>query len=215
MILSRLVRALLLSGGLYEELRQDESLTGEALLVVALTSAVAGLGSAILALLRGLGFGWFVRNLFLGTLAYILAWLVLAIVCFVAATVLRGQVSATGLVRGLAYSYAPAVGWFLLLIDVSWLQVILSILIFIWLTLSVLNAVRYTLDLDLTQLLIVGGSGAAALILFTIFAVGAMDIGGTWAWSSRWFAVWCARDPARCMDWCSKHTERCQRLLGW
>ena len=73
--LQRLIGAVSLDAAIYEEVEADRSATGQALVVVVMSSVAAGIGG------RGLG-GWSVSNIVFLTVITLLAWAAWALLTF-------------------------------------------------------------------------------------------------------------------------------------
>jgi hypothetical protein len=102
--LQRLIGAVSLDAAIYEEVEADRSATGQALVVVVMSSVAAGIGG------RGLG-GWTVSNIVFLTVVTLLAWAAWALLTFEIGGRLmpepQTRVDVGELLRTIGFSSAP------------------------------------------------------------------------------------------------------------
>ncbi|HEY7679698.1 MAG TPA: YIP1 family protein [Terriglobia bacterium] len=139
----RMIRAARLDASLYEEVERDQGATGQAMLVVILSSLAAGIG-----VFRGIG----VLGLVFATLATLLGWVVWASLTYVIGTKLLPEAQTRAnvgeLLRTTGFSSAPGV------IRILGLVPGLALVSFwgaaIWMLLAMVVAVRQALDFKST-----------------------------------------------------------------
>ena len=163
--LGRMIRAAKLETRLYEEVEADSGATGQAMLVVVVSSVAAGIG------LSGAG----VSGLFGGVIAALIGWFIWAFLTYVIGTRLlpspRTEADRGQLLRTTGFSSSPGV--IRVLGIVPFLGPIVVFVVSIWMLIAMIIAVRQALDYDstgrailvciigwLVQMVIVGVAGA-------------------------------------------------------
>ena len=139
---SRMIRAAKLDTNLYEEVEADRGATGQAMLVVVISSLAAGLGSA------GQGVG----GLVVGVLAALLGWYIWAFLTYIIGTKLLPQPQTRAdvgeLLRTTGFSSSPG-----LLRGLGAIPTLGPIVVFaasVWMLVAMVIAVRQALDYDST-----------------------------------------------------------------
>ena len=145
-MIDRMIRAAKLDVDLYEEVEHDPELTTEALRVVVIVSALAGIGTALGILFAG-QVGGAVIGLFIGVVQAVIAWGVWSFMTYIIGSKLFGGTATYGeLLRTLGYAYTPEV--LRLLVFIPFLGGLLGLLGFIWWLAAGFVAVRQALDFD-------------------------------------------------------------------
>ncbi|MGH2498955.1 MAG: YIP1 family protein [Candidatus Limnocylindria bacterium] len=136
---SRMLRAARLDAAVYEEVEHDTTATGQAALVVVITSVLAGIGTGATG---GLG------GMIWGVIAALLAWAVYAwITFFVGTTILRGPETRADwgeVARGLGFASAPRALLVFAFIPVA--GALLGFAVAIWILVTTVIALREALD---------------------------------------------------------------------
>lgn len=134
-LLDRMRGAAFLEIATYEEVEHDESLTGQAALVVVMVAIARGIG----------GFNQGTQGIFVGILLALLGWLVWAGVTYLIGDKLLGGTATWGeLLRTLGYAQSPGV---LLVIGfVPFFGWIVQVGVFFWLLVAGIVAIRQALD---------------------------------------------------------------------
>ena len=139
--LQRLIGAVALDSAIYEEVDEDASATGQAFLVVLLSSLAAGIGS------RGLGGTTVYGILFISALALI-AWAAWALVVFEIGTRLipepQTQSSVGEVLRTLGFATAP--GLLRVIGVISSATIPVFVITALWMLAAMIVAVRQALD---------------------------------------------------------------------
>ncbi|MEE9166122.1 MAG: hypothetical protein V3U24_01455 [Candidatus Neomarinimicrobiota bacterium] len=142
-ILNRIVRAAILDPELYEEVEADRSASGQAMVVVVLSSLAAGIGS-----IETVGPG----GIFLGTIIALIGWFVWAYLTYLVGTKLLPEPSTdadTGeLLRTIGFASSP--GLIRVLGVIPGLRVVVFPLAAVWMLVAVIIAVRQALDYQST-----------------------------------------------------------------
>jgi hypothetical protein len=174
MLFERMMRAARLDSSLYEEVEADLSATGQAATVVgivALCSAVGGAvgfvtagepGSAALAFVGGLIMA------FVGWIAwsYITYW--------IGTSIFKGQATPGELLRTIGFAQTPGVLNILQFIPI--LGVLVALVVFIWLIISGVIALRQALDITTGQAVITAIIGLIPMML--LYCLIGLVIGG-------------------------------------
>jgi hypothetical protein len=155
-VTARMLGAAKLDAATYEEVENDASATGQAVLVVVLSSLAAGIGA-----LREIGFG----GLVLTTVVALVGWYAWAFVTyFVGTRFLPGpqtQADLGQLLRTLGFSASPGVIRALGVVPgLDWL---VSLIAALWMLVTMVVAVRQALDYE--------GTGRAVVVCLIGFAI--------------------------------------------
>lgn len=155
-VTARMLGAAKLDAATYEEVENDASATGQAVLVVVLSSLAAGIGA-----LREVGFG----GLVLTTVVALVGWYAWAFVTyFVGTRFLPGpqtQADLGQLLRTLGFSASPGVIRALGVVPgLDWL---VSLIAALWMLVTMVVAVRQALDYE--------GTGRAVVVCLIGFAI--------------------------------------------
>jgi hypothetical protein len=139
----RVVGVLRLDAKVYEDIEHDSGATTQALVVVIVASAAAGIG-------RGLQFG--PLALVAGSVAAVVGWIMWAGLTFVLGTKVFSEpetrTNMGELLRVIGFSYAPTC--FMLLVNVPVLGRLVGPLVAFWLLATTIIAVRQALDYQST-----------------------------------------------------------------
>ena len=136
---NRMIRAAKLDSSLYEEVEADSGATGQAMLVVVLSSVAAGIGSAGIGGLKALIFG---------ALSALAAWYIWAFLTYIIGTKLlpesQTEADVGQLLRTIGFSSSP--GLLRILGIVPGLMGIVFLVCAIWMLIAMVIAVRQALD---------------------------------------------------------------------
>jgi hypothetical protein len=139
----RLLRAIKLDPGLYEEVEADESATGQAILTVAISSLAAGVGGAVSG-------GWY--GLMVNTAVAVIGWVVWAFLSYFIGTRLlpepQTRANMGELLRCTGFSSAP--GLLMVFGFLPGLGGIIRFAVSIWMLAAFVVAVRQALDFSST-----------------------------------------------------------------
>ena len=167
-IIDRMRGAAMLDVATYEEVEHDRGATGQAFVVVVLAAICAGIG--------GLGHG---SSGFIGGLvAAILGWLSWsAITMFVGTRLFGGTADWGELLRTLGFAQAPGVLAILGIIPV--LGGLVQFVVWIWLLVAGIVAIRQALDIDTGKAILTALVGWLAMVVVgiifsVIFGIGSM-----------------------------------------
>lgn len=137
---NRMIRAAKLDIGLYEEVEADTGATGQAMLVVVLSSVAAGIGSA--------GGGAGLKGLLVGTIAALAAWYIWAFLTYVIGTKLLPEAQTEAdvgqLLRTIGFSSSP--GLLRILGIIPGVTGIVFLGCAVWMLVAMVIAVRQALD---------------------------------------------------------------------
>jgi hypothetical protein len=162
----RMMGAARLDAGTYEEVEADATATGQAALVVVISSICIAIGSR-----EGVG----VVGLILVAIFRLIAWYVWAFVTYLVGTKLlagpRTEADVGQMLRTIGFASAP--GIVALLGAIPWLTGTVSLIVSLWLLVAMIVAVRQALDYDTT-----GRAIAVVLIGFVAYLVVAVLLVG-------------------------------------
>ena len=159
----RMIRAAKLDVDLYEEVEADQGALGQAMVVVVLSSAAAGIGSFGQG---GLG------GMLIGTIAAIAGWYIWAYLTYFIGTRLLPEPQTKAdhgeLLRTIGFSSAP--GLIRVLGIIPWLTEIVFYIASIWMLVAMVIAVRQALDYESTWravgVCVIGWIVQAAFLMF-------------------------------------------------
>jgi hypothetical protein len=110
-VIERVLRTLRMDADTYDRVQRDESLTGEALALVAFAALASGVGALLSTGLPEEGPAGVISafiGLIVGALATAAVWLLLtAVALLVGSTLFRGMANMGGLMRATAYAFVP------------------------------------------------------------------------------------------------------------
>ena len=157
-IFGRMLRAVQLEVGLYNEVEKDENATTEALIVVVLTAICTAIGSALS------GDGRLLSGVLWGIVSTLLGWVVSSATIYVVGVYVFGGTATVGeLLRTLGYASSPGV--LRILSFVPFLGGIIDFLVSIWTLVTNVVAAREALDVDTTKAIL------TCVIAFVAWAV--------------------------------------------
>jgi hypothetical protein len=173
-MLSRAIRAAKLDVSLYQEVEHDTSLNQEALMVVIITSVLAGIGALIGGIFTGFGAAIIavVFTVFWGIAGYYI-WAYLT--WFIGTRLFKGTAEPGELLRALGYATAPrALGVFSFIPCVG---AIISMLAGIWSLVAGVVAVREALNFDTGNAIITVVIGWAVVFVVGLVVAGILCAG--------------------------------------
>ncbi len=146
-LVDRMIRAAKLDVNLYEEVEADKTATRQALLVVLIYSICAGIGSG-LAMVWDEGVGRFFLSLFVGLIIALVFWLLWSLITYlIGTTFFKGpKTKATygELLRTIGFAATPGV--LLIFVFIPFVGGVISFLVWIWMLVAMVIAVRQALD---------------------------------------------------------------------
>lgn len=138
-LIDRMIRASKLDVNLYEEVEADKSATGQAVVVVILSSAAVGIGTIGV-------FG--IEGLIFGTIYALINWIIWAYLVYIVGTKLFPEPQTESdmgeLLRTIGFSSAPGVLRIFSFIPL--INVIILFITFVWMLVAMIIAVRQALD---------------------------------------------------------------------
>ena len=156
-IIDRMRGAAMLDVATYEEVEHDRGATGQAFVVVVLAAICAGIGN--------LGFGG--SGFIGGLIAAILGWLSWSAVTMLVGTRLFGGTADWGeLLRTLGFAQAPGVLAILGIVPV--LGALVKFVVWIWLLVAGVVAIRQALDIDTGKAILTALVGWLAMVVIGI-----------------------------------------------
>jgi hypothetical protein len=173
-LLSRAIRAAKLDVTLYQEVEHDSSLNQEALMVVIIASALAGLGALIGGIFTGFGAALIavVWTVVWGIAGYYI-WAYLT--WFIGTRMFGGTAEPGELLRTIGYATAPrALGVFSFIPCVGWA---LAFLAGIWSLVAGVIAVREALNFDTGKAIITVVIGWVVVLVIGMLVTGILGVG--------------------------------------
>jgi hypothetical protein len=156
----RMIGAAKLDVSVYEEVEADHSATGQAAGVVALAAIASAIGS------------WGDDNAIGGLIGALVGWAVWAAVTyFIGAVIFKGTATWGELLRTLGFAQAPGLLFIVGLIPI--LGALARLVIFIWILVAGIIAIRQALDISTGKAVAVAMLGWLALVIVMMFFAGA------------------------------------------
>jgi hypothetical protein len=107
-LIDRVLRAVRLEESLYEEVRDDDEVTSQAILVVVVASVAGGVGSALGLIIAGYPIGWFLGSFAFSAVFAVGGWFVWSYVTFwIGTNYFGGQANFPQVVRCAGFGMAP------------------------------------------------------------------------------------------------------------
>ena len=139
LFINRIIRALKLDAGLYEEVEHDKNSMWQAIAIVVIVSVAAGIGS-----IGVLG----VEGIIVGTLLDLIGWFLWALLTYVIGAKLLPEPQTESdlgeLLRVIGFARSP--GIFLVLILITPVSALIALVITIWMFVAMVIGVRQALD---------------------------------------------------------------------
>lgn len=177
-MVQRMIGAALLEVEVYEEVERDGTATGQAALVVGLVAICEAIGAALLTVTGGMGAGWGVRAIFAALASAFFGWFVWAAVTYLIGTqIFNGTATWGELLRTLGFAQSPGVLGILSFVPV--LNVLVFVVVFVWLLVTGLLAIRQALDLSTAKALLTALLGLIAMFLLHIVFAAVLGVGRT------------------------------------
>lgn len=174
-MINRVLRAAQLDKELFKEVEADTSLNQEALIVVTIVSAAAGVG-AFFGRLSSEGFGAAIIALLVTALLGVINYYIWAYVThFIGTNMFKGDADPGELLRVLGYASGPRILGLLFFIPCA--GGLLSFAGSIWALVAGFVGVREALDLDTTETLVTVVVGWLAILIITIIVGSVVGIG--------------------------------------
>jgi hypothetical protein len=165
-VVQRMIRAIRLERGVYEEVQFDPAATRDALVCVIIVSVATGLGQFIAS--PRIGPQVFVYQV-IGSLVLWYLWSYLTY--FVGVKVFGGRATAVQVLRTMGFAYAPGVLG--ILVAIPGLNQLVVLVVFVWDVVTGVVAVRTALDFD-TGKAVLTVLTAALVAFLAVFLVGAL-----------------------------------------
>lgn len=161
-----MARASFLDFSLYEEVEHDADATLQALAVVIIVSAAAGVGAFLGQLLEG-DLGDALGGLISGAIAAVFAWAVLAFATYwIGVNIFDGRATWGEMLRTLGFAYSPRI-----LLVVGFIPILgwaVVVLVFFWTLLTILVAIRQALDFSFAKAAATGVLGWLVTLVVTV-----------------------------------------------
>lgn len=174
-LVDRMIRAAKLDVNLYEEVEADKTATRQALIVVLIYSICAGIGSGLVNVWDE-SVGRFFLSLFVGLVSALVFWLIWSLITYLVGTrFFKGpQTKATygELLRTIGFAATPGV--LLIFVFIPFVGGIISFLVWIWMLVAMVIAVRQALDFT------TGRAIGTVLVGGVVYLVVALIIGMVW-----------------------------------
>jgi hypothetical protein len=175
MLLERMMRAARLDVNLYEEVEHDLNATSQAATVVGIVALCGGLGNGI-ALAMGGQTGFAIVGFIGGILMAFIGWIAWAyITYFIGTSLFKGQATPGELLRTIGFAQSPAV--LNILAFIPFVGGLVGLVVFVWLLITAVVALRQALDISTGQAVITAVIGfIPMLLLYCLY--GAVIAGG-------------------------------------
>lgn len=174
-LVDRMIRAAKLDVNLYEEVEADKTATRQALIVVLIYSICAGIGSGLVNVWDE-SVGRFFLSLFVGLVSALVFWLIWSLITYLVGTkFFKGpKTSATygELLRTIGFAATPGV--LMIFVFIPFVGGIISFLVWIWMLVAMVIAVRQALDFT------TGRAIGTVLVGGVVYLVVALIIGMVW-----------------------------------
>ncbi|MBI2910408.1 MAG: YIP1 family protein [Chloroflexi bacterium] len=166
-MIDRMIRAARLDVSLYEEVERDTKATSQALQVVIIVALATGIGNLISMAVTPRGLGGGAAALLAGIIGAAVFWAVWSFLIFLIGTKFFGGTATYGeVLRCIGFADTPGVLNILRFIPV--LGGLISLIVFIWLIVAGVIAVRQSLDID---------TGKAIAVAFIAGIIGIIAMG--------------------------------------
>jgi hypothetical protein len=173
-LVQRMIRAARLEPGLYEEVEADQTATNAALIVVVIVAVCNGLGAALGLMLRGAS-GRAPGALIGEIVSAVIGWLIWSYLAyFIGTRLFDGRATPGEMLRTIGFSHSPGVLNILGFIPV--LGPLVRLVVFFWLLVAGVVAVRQALDFDTGKAILTTIIGWLVPVIL-IFVLGAIGIG--------------------------------------
>ena len=171
-LVQRMLRAAKLEPAVYEEVEADQTATTQAAIVVVIAAAAAGIGGALRATTRGEPES-VVGALIGGIIGSVIGWLVWSyLTYFLGTRMFSGTATPGEMLRTIGFANAPGVLNILAFVPV--VGGIVQLVVYFWLLVAGVVAVRQALDFDTGKAILTTVIGwlALAIIPFLLAAIG-------------------------------------------
>ncbi|HEU5318035.1 MAG TPA: Yip1 family protein [Chloroflexota bacterium] len=171
-LVNRMIRAARLDTNLYEEVEADKDATTQAAIVVVIVAVCSAIGAALSAVITGSQTG-IVGGVIGGLISAIVGWLIWAYVTYFIGTRMFGGTATPGeLLRTIGFANSPGVLNLLGFIPI--VGPLIRLVVFFWLLVAGVVAVRQALDFDTGKAVITTVIGWLALLIipFILAAIG-------------------------------------------
>jgi hypothetical protein len=178
-LVSRMIRAARLDSDLYEEVEADRDATSQAAIVVVIAAVCAGIGAGIRAGMSGNGG---VIGSVIGAVVFaLLSWVIWSYVTYFIGTRLFGGTATPGeLLRTIGFANSPGV--FYILGFIPGLGGLIRLVVYVWLLVAGVIAVRQALDFDTGKAIMTTVIGWLVPLIL-LFILGIVGLGAAFALS--------------------------------
>ena len=174
MLVNRMIRAAMLDPRLYEEVEHDRKATTQALQVIVIVALASGIGGALWKLIT-LNPIDAVTGLVGGIATAVVSWLLWSLVTyFIGASIFGGTATYGEMLRALGFAQSPKV--LLIFAFVPLLGGILRILLWLWVLVAGVIAIRQALDVSTTKAVLTALIGWGVVVILELIA-GALGLG--------------------------------------
>jgi hypothetical protein len=176
MLLERMMRAARLDVSLYEEVEHDLNATSQAATVVGIVALCSGLGNGI-ALAMGGQTGTAIIGFIGGIVMAFVGWIAWAyITYFVGTSLFKGQATPGELLRTIGFAQTPGVLSILGFVPI--LGAFVGLVVFVWMIIAGVVALRQALDISTGQAIITAIIGFIPLLLMYDVLGAIIGVGG-------------------------------------
>ena len=178
-LVNRMIRAARLDNNLYEEVEADRDATSQAAIVVVIAAVCAGIGAGLRAAMAGTGD--VVGNVIGAVVWALLSWVIWSYVTYFIGTRMFGGTATPGeLLRTIGFANSPGVLYILGFIP--GLGGLIRLVVYIWLLVAGVVAVRQALDFDTGKAILTTVIGWL-VPLIVIVILGLLGLGAAFALS--------------------------------
>jgi|SoiMethySBSTD1v2_1073268.scaffolds.fasta_scaffold1286299_1 hypothetical protein len=174
MLFERMMRAARLDVNLYEEVEADLNATSQAATVVGIVAVCAGIGGALVQVMAG-STGGAVLGFLGGIVMAFVGWIAWAYVTYwVGTSIFKGTATPGELLRTIGFAQAPGVLNILAFVPI--VGGIVGLVVFVWLIVTGVVAIRQALDISTGQSIITAIIGF--IPMFLIYCIVGLVVGG-------------------------------------
>src|SRR3954452_16972454 len=179
MLFERMMRAARLDVNLYEEVEADLSATGQASTVVGIVAVCGGIGAALAQIMAG-NTGGVVLGFIGGLIMSFVGWIAWAYITYwVGTSIFKGTATPGEMLRTIGFAQTPGILNILAFVPV--LGGIVGLVVFVWLIIAGVVAIRQALDISTGQAVITAIIGFIPMFLIYCL-IGLVVGGGQAAW---------------------------------
>lgn len=174
MLFERMMRAARLDVNLYEEVEADLTATSQAATVVGIVAVLGGIGAALAQIMAGNASGA-VLGFIGGVVMAFIGWIAWAYITFwVGTSIFKGTATPGEMLRTIGFAQTPGVLNVLAFVPV--VGGIVGLVVFVWLIIAGVVAIRQALDISTGQAIITAIIGF--IPMFVIYCIVGLIVGG-------------------------------------